>query len=135
MRKLTIGELAKRGGVGVETVRYYQRKGLLPVPPRRQKGFREYPAATLASLRFIRRAKGLGFSLKEIAELLALRKAGATTCADLRPRLASKAAELQVRAEALLRTSASLAAMVKACEDTPAHVRCDAIGAIFPDEE
>lgn len=135
MRKLTIGELAKRAGVGVETVRYYQRKGLLPVPPRRQGGFREYPASTLASLRFIRRAKGLGFALKEIAELLQLRKTGTTRCEDLRPRLAAKAVELQARAEALMRTSASLAAMVKACEAMPKHVQCESIAEIFPDDD
>jgi DNA-binding transcriptional MerR regulator len=131
MAGMTIGELAKRGGVGVETVRYYQRKGLLPVPARRQRGFRVYPAETLATLRCIRRAKGLGFSLKEIAELLTMRKNGATTCVDLRPRLAKKSAELHARAAELMRVAASLEEMLEACALRPEHAHCDAI-TLFP---
>lgn len=71
---MTIGELARRAGVGVETVRYYQRRGLFPEPPRQPRGFREYPAEMLELLRFIRRARGLGFTLREIEKLLVLRK-------------------------------------------------------------
>lgn len=69
---LTIGRLAERAGVGIDTVRYYERAGLLPAPPRRASGYRDYPADSVQRLRFIRRAKELGFTLTEIGELLEL---------------------------------------------------------------
>jgi MerR family copper efflux transcriptional regulator len=72
MSELTIGKLAAQAGVAVDTVRYYERNGLLPEPPRRASGYRIYPAAAVKRLRFIRRAKTLGFTLAEIGELLAL---------------------------------------------------------------
>ena len=72
MTGLTIGKLAAQAGVAVDTVRYYEHAGLLPEPPRRVSGYRVYPADTLKRLRFIRRAKTLGFTLPEIGELLAL---------------------------------------------------------------
>ena len=72
MATVTIGQLARKASVHVETVRYYERRGLLPEPPRRWSGYREYSDDDVARLQFIKRAQGLGFSLKEIAELLAL---------------------------------------------------------------
>lgn len=69
---LTISRLAERAGVGIDTVRYYERAGLLPAPPRRASGYRDYPADSVQRLRFIRRAKELGFTLTEISELLEL---------------------------------------------------------------
>ena len=77
---MRIGELAHGAGVSVETVRFYEREGLLPAPPRRGSGYREYPPDTLARLRFIRHAKELGFSLPEIQELLSLRSTEAPCC-------------------------------------------------------
>jgi DNA-binding transcriptional MerR regulator len=70
---MRIGDLARRAGVGVETVRFYEREGLLQEPPRRGSGYREYPPESVVRLRFIRHAKALGFSLPEIQELLSLR--------------------------------------------------------------
>jgi MerR family copper efflux transcriptional regulator len=72
MEALGIGQLAKRGGVGIDTVRYYERHGLLAPRSRLASGYRRYGAIELARLRFIRRAQGLGFTLKEIKQLLAL---------------------------------------------------------------
>ena len=69
---LSIGQLAKQAGVGVETVRFYEREGLLAEPERRQSGYRQYQNDTVQRLLFIRRAKELGFTLKEIKELLKL---------------------------------------------------------------
>src|SRR3990172_5894811 len=71
MSALTIGAVARRAGVGVETVRFYERRGLLRRPPRPGTGFRTYPEETVARLRFIRQAQVLGFTLKEIGDLLA----------------------------------------------------------------
>lgn len=70
---LRTGEVAHRAGVNVETLRFYERRGLLPEPPRRISGYREYPEETVDLIRFIKRAQELGFSLAEIQELLALR--------------------------------------------------------------
>ena len=84
MTTLTIGQVAGQAGVGVETVRFYERQGLLEVPPRRQSGYREYGEDAVARLRFIRRAKQLGFTLKEIKELLALRRDPSTPGADVK---------------------------------------------------
>lgn len=72
MSSLRIGELARAAGIGVETVRFYEREGLIPAPPRRASGYRMYPPDTIDRLRFIRRAKDLGFSLSEINDLLSL---------------------------------------------------------------
>ncbi len=73
MKTLTIGKVAKQSGLGVETVRFYERKGLLEEPPRNDSGYRQYHPETIVKLHFIKRAKKLGFSLKEIKELFALR--------------------------------------------------------------
>ncbi len=87
---LTIGQVAHRAGIGLETVRFYERKGLIEEPPRRESGYRQYPEDVVARLRFIRRAKGLGFSLKEITELFSLRVDPDTTCADIKRRAEAK---------------------------------------------
>jgi DNA-binding transcriptional MerR regulator len=78
---LTTGELANWAGVNVETLRFYERKGLLPRPPRRASGYREYPLECVRLIRFIKRAQELGFSLREIRELLDLRVQPGVTCA------------------------------------------------------
>lgn len=72
MSTQTIGQVAKQVGIGVETVRFYERQGLIEDPPRTSLGYRQYPPDTVERLRFIRRAKDLGFSLGEIGELLGL---------------------------------------------------------------
>jgi len=73
---LMIGEVAKRAGVGVDTVRFYEREGLIDEPPRRPSGYRQYPPDTVQRVRFIRRAKELGFTLPEVQELISLRDGG-----------------------------------------------------------
>lgn len=87
---MTIGQLARQAGVGVQTVRYYERRGLLPAAPRRASGYREFDAAALDRLRFIRRAQELGFTLAEIAELLELRLDPRTTAAEVKARARRK---------------------------------------------
>lgn len=78
---MQIGEFARRAGVNVQTVRYYERRGLLPEPERRASGYRQYTPAALERLQFIRRAQELGFTLNEIDELLQLRTDPQTTAA------------------------------------------------------
>src|SRR5947207_4045264 len=103
MKPLTIGQVARSAGVGVETVRFYERQGLLEEPARRESGYRQYPDDVVARLRFIKRAKELGFSLKEIKELLALRVDPDTTCAEVRSKAAAKIADIKEKIQALQR--------------------------------
>ncbi|MDR3619532.1 MAG: MerR family DNA-binding protein [Paludisphaera borealis] len=104
---LTSGALAESAGVNVETLRFYERKGLLPTPPRRASGYREYPTEDVQRIRFIKRAQELGFSLVEIKELLALRVRPGATPADVKTRAEEKLADIR-------RKIASLKAMEKA---------------------
>ena len=115
MAGLTIGELARRAGVGVETVRFYERQGLLPPPPRSVSGYRQYPEETVLRLRFIQRAKELGFSLREIEELISLRLDPEVSCAEVRGRAEAKIADIDARLRDLARMRASLAGLADAC--------------------
>ena len=109
---MTIASLADKGGVGVETVRYYQRRGLLPVPPRRTGG-RRYGADDLRRLRFIRQAQSAGFTLEEIAELLRL---DATEDRDAARRLArARIAALDARIADLTAARTALERLAEAC--------------------
>ena len=92
---MTIGLVARRAGVGVETVRFYERQGLIEEPPRRPSGYREYDDEVVSRLGFIRRAKELGFTLKEIKELLSLRRDPSTPAADVKRRAEAKIADIE----------------------------------------
>lgn len=115
MRALTIGGLARRAGVGVETVRFYEREGLLERPVRKQSGYRQFTEDVVVRLRFIRRAKELGFSLKEIKELLALRMEDGTTCAQVKERATQKIAEVEEKIQSLRRMKAALVKVTRQC--------------------
>jgi MerR family mercuric resistance operon transcriptional regulator len=115
MKPLTIGALASRAGVGVETIRFYERKGLVRRPPRPGTGFRLYPEETVARIRFIRQAQTLGFTLQEIRGLLALRVAPGTDCAAVRSRAVAKLANVEARLEELERIQGALAKLIAAC--------------------
>lgn len=92
-----IGELAQAAGVKPQTIRYYERKGLLGRPPRSRSGYRLYDEEALARLRFIRAAQSLGFSLQEIGELIALGRTGRSPCARVRALLREKLRALDRR--------------------------------------
>lgn len=113
--RLTIGELAKRGQVNLETIRYYERQGLLPKPPRSPSGYRLFPSESARRVRFIKRAQELGFSLKEIKELLALRAASGATSADVRKRAEAKIADIEGKIETLRAMKKVLARLTAAC--------------------
>lgn len=112
---LTIGQLARRAGVGVETIRFYEREGLVAAPARRASGYRQYPADVVRRVRFIRHAKDLGFTLREIHELLALRVDPDSTCADVRARARAKIADVEGRIASLERMKAALERLARAC--------------------
>lgn len=114
MSTMTIGKLARAAGTHVETIRYYQRCGLVQVPARANGRVRRYPAEVLARLRFIRRARDLGFSLADVKELLRLeRRPG---CRDARSLAARKLATVEERIGDLERIRGSLRALVSQCD-------------------
>src|SRR5713226_1454876 len=115
MPRLTIGELAKRAGVNRETVRYYERRSLLSNAPRSMSGYRVFPDEALRRLRFIRHAKVLGFSLREIRELLALRVSSVDTCGRVRVRAEAKIADIEAKIQALQHMKEALSDLVAAC--------------------
>lgn len=124
MTPMTISELAQAAGVHIETVRYYERRGLLPEPPRQSPGYRAYPATMITRLRFIKNAQELGFSLAEIAKLLALRVDAATSCAEVRRRTEVKLAEVEQKLQALQQIQAALTDLVAACEQGGPQGEC-----------
>jgi MerR family transcriptional regulator, copper efflux regulator len=115
MKTLTIGQVAEQAAVGVETVRFYEREGLIPSPPRTPAGYRQYSADTVERLRFIQRAKELGFSLRETQELLALRLGAGTSAAHVRARAAEKVEDIGRKIRDLEAMRASLAALMDRC--------------------
>lgn len=130
MEHLTIGRLARAAGVGIETVRFYQRRGLIARPPRPQQGFREYSRATLERLRFIREAQQLGFSLREIEELLALWTIDGSDCGQVRARAAAKLEDVEAKIAQLERVRAALRALVERCPGRGRLDGCSIINAI-----
>jgi MerR family transcriptional regulator, copper efflux regulator len=115
MKSLTIGHLAKQAGVNLQTVRYYERRGLLPRPPRSASGYRLSPKEAGHRLKFIRRAQELGFSLKEITELLSLRVSRAASCADIRARAEAKITDIQAKIRSLESMEKVLRKLTRAC--------------------
>jgi MerR family copper efflux transcriptional regulator len=127
---MTIGQVAKRARVGVETIRFYEREGLIAPPPRRPSGYRDYPPETVDRIRFVRRAKALGFSLSEVKELLALRVAPDTTCAQIRERAETKIGDIEDRIASLQRMKQVLAQLADACGGKGAVSECPILDAL-----
>lgn len=98
---LTIGELARQSGVNLETVRYYERRRLLPKPARSASGYRQFPPELVQRIRFIKHAQALGFTLSEIKELLSLRVDPDTTCAEVRAKAKAKTADIEQKIRSL----------------------------------
>lgn len=115
MASLTTGALARQGGVNLESIRFYEREGLLPKPPRTRSGYRVFTEESVRRVRFIKRAQELGFSLREIKELLALRFEPDTTCADVRERAETKLSDIDQKIRDLTRMKKVLARLTRAC--------------------
>ena len=113
---LTIGALAHAAGVGVETIRFYERKGLVPAPPRTPARYRQYPRDTVDRVKFIRRAQGLGFALREISELLDLRVDEVAACGPVEAQAREKLEQVHGKIEELRRMETALQRLVEACE-------------------
>jgi Hg(II)-responsive transcriptional regulator len=112
---LSTGQLARRAGVGVETVRFYEREGLLAEPGRKASGYRQYEEESVTRLRFIRRAKELGFTLKDIKELLSLRHGPGAPCASVRAKAEAKIEAIELKIRTLRRMKQALARLTAAC--------------------
>jgi MerR family copper efflux transcriptional regulator len=127
---LSIGAVAKRAGVAIDTIRYYEREGLLPEPARRPSGYRSYGEGTVAQLRFIRRAKTLGFTLEEIRELLTLSADRQRGVKAVKQRAQRRLTEIEARIAELERVRAGLAELIAACPGHGAPEQCPILRAL-----
>jgi MerR family transcriptional regulator, copper efflux regulator len=127
---LTSGQLAKESAVGVETLRFYEREGLLARPARTASGYRQYPAEAVERVRFIRRAQLLGFQLKDIKELLALRDDPEAGSGEVRAKAVAKLADIEQKIADLEAMRAELTRLVAACHGTGPAAHCPIISAI-----
>jgi MerR family transcriptional regulator, copper efflux regulator len=115
MEKLTIGQLAKKADVNLETIRYYERRGLIPEPSRNKRGHREYSLEEVKRTKFIKRSQALGFSLREISELLSLRLEPGTTCADVKARVETKIENIEIKISDLEQIRKALSRLSNRC--------------------
>jgi len=130
METLGIGQVAKRADVGVETVRFYEREGLIEPPPRRRSGYRQYPGSVVDRIQFIKAAKGLGFTLREIRELLALKLDSDASCGQVKQQAEAKLADIEGRIRSLRRMKRALQKLTDACAGKGAVDDCPILAAL-----
>lgn len=130
MSELSIGQVARQAGVTVETLRFYEKQGLLPSPARSAAGYRKYDEAVVRRVRFIQRAKELGFSLKEITELLNLRRTRQTSCAQVRQAALTKVADIEHKLMELQRMRAALQMLAARCDGLSEVSTCPILDAL-----
>jgi MerR family transcriptional regulator, copper efflux regulator len=134
VQSLTIKKTADLAGVGIETVRFYERENLIPPPPRTQSGYRQYPPQVVDRIRFIKRAQSLGFSLPEIRDLLSLTVEAGTTPADIRATAERKILDIEQKIETLQRMRSTLIRVTRACQGHGALSDCPILEALTSDE-
>ncbi|GAA6169620.1 MerR family transcriptional regulator [Sessilibacter corallicola] len=125
----TISKLAKEANVGVETIRFYERKGLLEQPIKPMRGYRQYTEQALSRVLFIRRAQYLGFTLAEISSLLIL---SASKCEDVQQLAEQKLAVIEDKLDDLLNLKESLVSLVLDCKNNPSDKDCPIIRSLQP---
>ena len=130
MSSFTIGEVAKRAGIGIDTVRYYERSQVLPKPERRPSGYRQYDTTDVQRLSFIRHAKELGFKLDEIRELLALSTDRERGVGGIKARAVSRLADLDARITEMQRIRRGLQVLIEACPGHGKLETCPILGAL-----
>ena len=131
---MKIGQVAKAAGLGIHAVRFYEREGLIERPARLPSGYRVYPPDTVLSLRFIRRAKELGFSLKEISELLSLEADPGASAADVKKLAAAKLEDIEARIRALQRIRRALRKTSEKCAGAGPTAACSILRALSQEE-
>lgn len=128
LENLTIGAFAKAAGVNVETIRFYQRKGLLLEPDRPYGSIRRYGGADVARVKFVKSAQRLGFSLDEIAELLKLEDG--THCCEAAELATQRLVDVRARLADLTRMEQALSQVLSACLANESHVSCPLISSL-----
>jgi len=128
MASMTIGRLAKQAGVNIDTIRYYERNGLIPEPARRLSGYRQYGPTDVARLRFILRAKDLGFTLAEIGELLSL--SADRNVKGVKRRAEGRLEQVEHKIKELQRVRRGLRTLIQACPGHGDLERCPIIAAL-----
>jgi len=135
MELLTIGQLAKRARVSVETIRYYEREALIAKPQRSAAGYRQYAPDVVRRLRFIQRAKELGFTLTEIRELLSLRTKPGVSCGDVRAQAQLKIEDIEARIASLQQMQRALQTLAEECAGSGPITECPILEALDSDRE
>jgi len=130
MKQLTIGRLAKKCGVNVETVRYYERRKLLPVPPRSPSGYRHYSEDDVDRICFIKGAQVLGFTLKEIGELLSLCIDSMTSSSEMKRRTEQKIADIEAKLRSLEEMKKALITLKATCKGGDTSNPCPILEAL-----
>jgi Hg(II)-responsive transcriptional regulator len=130
MKYLKIGQVAKEADVNIDTVRYYERRGLLPPPKRKKSGYRQYLGDTVKRIRFIRHAQELGFSLDEIAELLSLKLDPVAACGNVKKKAEGKIAEIEGKIEMLQKMREALRCLVEMCVENRQVSECPILEAL-----
>ena len=124
MDGFTIGQVAKQANVNIETLRYYERRGLIPRPRRTVANYRVYSSDNLRRVKFIKQAQGLGFSLQEIKKLLALRATPRARCADVRTYAAHKIEDIDEKIRSLARMRKTLEKLIAECSGEGPVTQC-----------
>lgn len=132
---LKIGEVAARGGVNLQTIRYYERERLLPKPPRLDSGYRVFPEQTVDRIRFIKRAQELGFSLAEIRDLLSIQIDPNKECSDVRQLARAKVADIERKIRTLESMKRTLTRLSKMCPGSGPSSDCPILESIDRREE
>lgn len=130
---MKIGELARQCGVSIDTIRYYERQGLSPQPAREVSGYRQYRSADVERLRFVRRAKALGFTLDDIKELLTISDHRDDDMAGLKATASAKLAHVEMKLVELTRIRDGLRTLVEACPGAGALAQCPILDALASD--
>jgi len=130
MSALTIGKVAKRVGIGIETIRFYERKGLIDEPPRRESGYRQYCEKDIERLVFIQHAKTLGFSLREINELLSIRARPEANTREVKEIASAKLLDINNKIKLLQRMRQTLKKLVEQCPGEGPTCECPILEAL-----
>lgn len=130
---MKIGELAHKADVNVDTVRYYERQGLLPEPQRLRSGYRQYDSGDVSRLRFVRRAKALGFTLQEIRELLELSSHRERDMAEMKTAAMEKLNDVEGKLAELTRIRDGLKTLIASCPGHGALEQCPILNALAED--
>lgn len=132
---LNIGEAARQGGVSVETLRYYEQQGLIVSPERGANGYRKYLPEVVRRIRFIKRAQEVGFTLRDIGELLSLKSDSSASCSDVRDRAFGKLSEIEEKIRVLSNMRDVLSTWTDACPSKGPIAACPILDALDREDQ